>query len=147
MLLESSTQTPLQMLFEKGHEVSKDIRQKIRDSKVGISCKKDWTPIYKEMAIQKLDKCVTTEKVIPDAIAYDKGKLIAIEIEKKQKLSAVKVKMKAYDDNSLFGYDEVIVIWCTNDGVRQRIWRRTVNTSWLVTFDSGKMKDSQDSLK
>jgi len=114
----------------KGHEVSQETRDKIRQSKLGKPSPKDTEIILSELKNQYYQKAVTTIKLVPDAILFRDGKLIAFELEKKKWETDVRRKMKQYDNDTR--YDEVIIVWYSPEGIRLKEYRKIAG-EWSVS--------------
>ncbi len=104
----------------KGHIVTEETKEKIRQSRLGTSSIKDNNIIIEDIISRKVQKYALTEKLIPDAIYIENGKLVALEIEKKSCESDAKRKMQNYEKRN--GYDKVIIAWYSKDKKKIKEW-------------------------
>lgn len=113
----------------KGHSVSQETRDKIRNAKLGKPSPQDTDIILRELQNQRYQKAVTTIGLVPDAIFLRDGKLIAFELEKKRWETAIRRKMEKYDGDTR--YDEVIIVWYNLQGERVKEYRK-IDGEWTV---------------
>lgn len=119
----SDKQTGVSVLTRgrKGHIVSEETKEKIRSVKKGKNgIVPDWKIVTTEMQRRGINKYVMTTRPVPDAIWVEDGKLIALELEKKPWLTAVKEKMDLYKLGT--NYDKVYLVWYNLKGTRQKEW-------------------------
>ncbi|MDE1814826.1 MAG: hypothetical protein KGI05_09235 [Thaumarchaeota archaeon] len=96
----------------KGRIISQEVRDKIRNSKLGVPSPKDWEGMRKELNMYEglIDtKVIPLIKPVPDGILIQNGQVIAVEIEKEPYEYGIRTKMKYYDNIKYF--DKVIIIW------------------------------------
>lgn len=114
---------------KKGHIVTQETREKLRISHTGKKSPKDTDIIIRELENQYYQKAVTTINLVPDAIFFRDGKLIAFELEKKKWETSIRRKMQKYDND--FRYDEVIIVWYSPQGERLKEYRK-IDGEWTV---------------
>lgn len=112
----------------KGHIITAETREKIRQSKLGIATKTDHSIILTELAFRKVKRFAVTHGLIPDAIFIEDGKLVALEIEKERWESAIRTKMQGYNNRN--DYDKVILVWYSPSGERLKEWIKE-NGDWV----------------
>jgi hypothetical protein len=90
--------------------------------------------VIKEMQHRRTSRYANlTQRPIPDTIYIEDGKLVALELEKKPNLGNIRRKMKLYESQD-YGYDKVIIVWYTPDGVRRKEWILE-NGNWSKAID------------
>lgn len=95
-----------------GRIIPQEVRDKIRNSKLGVPTPKDWEGMRKELNMYEglIDtKVIPLIKPVPDGILIQNGQVIAVEIEKEPYEYGIRTKMKYYDNIKYF--DKVIIIW------------------------------------
>lgn len=120
----------LQVAWNKGKPWSDETKKKMSKAKIGRSSKADWDIVYHEVALQGSKKYVITRKPIPDAILFEDGKIIALEVEKKLSFADIKKKMGLYTHDRYF--DEVRIIWYKTNGIRHKEFRK-IDGKWITS--------------
>ena len=112
-----------------GHTVSVETREKIRLKKIGKPAPVDTQIIINELKFRKAQKYFAMVGLIPDAIFFEDGKPIALEVQKSRWETGVRRKMAAYNNRP--EYEKVILVWYSPKGERLKEWRKE-NGEWKL---------------
>ena len=113
----------------KGKVIPQDVREKIRNSKIGVPSKKDFEIVNTALKQLGVSKAAITKGLVPDAIFIENGRLVALEVEKKRYEVDIRRKMLAYDNRP--DYDKVIIIWYSPSGEYLKTWTKD-NGEWSL---------------
>jgi hypothetical protein len=112
-----------------GHIVSEETREKIRLKKLGKPAPVDTQIILNELKFRKAQKYFAMVGLIPDAIFFEDGKPVALEVQKSRWDADIRKKMAAYNNRP--EYEKVVLVWYSPSGKRLKEWHKD-NGEWKL---------------